>query len=69
MDRFIPREKMSKKARKEHDSKNRTIWGISPVTKLKENKKLYKRKKAHHDGTFNGESFLFRESVRSVFYR
>ena len=59
MDKFISREKMSKKARKAHDAKSRTIWAISPVTKLKENKKAYDRKKAHRDLKANGESFLF----------
>jgi len=58
MEKFIPKEKMSKKARKRHDSENRIVWVISPVTKLKENKKMYNRKKARRDFTANGESFL-----------
>ena len=58
MDKFIPKEKMSKKARREHDRNMRTIWGISPVTKLKENKKIYNRKKACRDVTAHGEPFL-----------
>lgn len=36
---FIPREKMSKKARRELDSRQRSAWDISPVTRRKENKK------------------------------
>ena len=59
MEKFIPRGKMSKKARKAHDLKSRTIWAISPVTKLKENKKVYNRKKTHRDLKVNRESFLF----------
>lgn len=42
---FVSKEKMSKKARKELDSKSRAGWGISPVTRKKESKKLYSRKK------------------------
>ena len=59
MEKFIPREKMSKKARKEHDLKNRAFWAISPVTKLKESKKAYNRKKTYHGSIVDGESFLF----------
>lgn len=42
---FIPREKMSKKARKELDSQGRVVWMHSPVTKVFESKKAYNRKK------------------------
>ena len=33
MAKFISREKLSKKARKELDNQKRTIWAFSPTTK------------------------------------
>ena len=36
---FVPREKMSKKARREADRERRKTWAFSPVTRLKESKK------------------------------
>ena len=49
MARFIPREKLSKKARKELNRQRRVVWEFSPVTKAVENRKLYNRKKSSHD--------------------
>ena len=45
---FVPRPKLSKKARKELDAQKRTTWAFSPVTKKVESKKIYNRKKAAH---------------------
>jgi hypothetical protein len=46
MDRFIPREKLSKKARQELNKAKRKDWnGIRPATKKIESKKHYQRKK------------------------
>ena len=42
---FVSREKMSKKARRELDSRKRAAWRISPVTRRAENKKAYSRKR------------------------
>jgi hypothetical protein len=42
---FIARQKLSKKARKELDAKQRATWSFSPVTKKVESKKFYNRKK------------------------
>lgn len=39
MSKFIPREKMSKKARRELDLSRRRIWEYSPVSRRIENKK------------------------------
>ena len=47
---FVPREKMSKKARREMDRERRKTWAFSPVTRLKESKKRYDRKRKAHDG-------------------
>ncbi len=48
MSKFILREKMGKKARKELDSQRRTLWQHSPVTKKIESKKRYNRKTKSH---------------------
>ena len=49
MKRFVPREKLGKKARKQLDSEQRATWAFSPVTKKVESQKLYNRKKKPHD--------------------
>lgn len=56
MMKFIPREKMSKKARKELDQSRREMWSVPPATRKIENKKHYNRKthkaciRFEHDG-------------------
>ena len=49
MKRFVPREKLGKKARKLLDSEQRATWAFSPVMKKVESKKLYNRKRKSHD--------------------
>lgn len=45
-DKFVSRDKMSKKDRKELDSKKRNTWGnTNPATKVQPNKKVYDRKR------------------------
>lgn len=46
MPKFIPREKLGKKARRALDAERRATWGFSPVTRKVENKKHYDRKKS-----------------------
>ena len=48
MAKFIPKEKLSKKARSKLDNEQRTTWAFSPVTKKVESKKSYNRKKKSH---------------------
>ena len=48
MPKFIPREKLSKKARRLLDAEKRATWSFSPVTRKAENKKRYNRKKSAH---------------------
>lgn len=48
MTKFVPKEKLGKKARKELDAQRRTLWQYSPVTTRIESKKLYNRKKKSH---------------------
>ena len=43
--KFVPESKMSKKARKELNNARRTVWGFAPVTRTKESKKAYNRKR------------------------
>ena len=42
---FVPKDKLSKKARKELNRQRRTMWDFSPVTKTVDSKKLYNRKR------------------------
>ena len=46
MAKFVSREKLSKKARKELDNQKRNVWAFSPTPKKVESKKLYNRKKS-----------------------
>ena len=49
MKKFITKEKLGKKARKQLDTEQRSTWAFSPVTKKVESKKLYNRKRKAHD--------------------
>ena len=63
--RFIPKEKLSKKARRELNAARRTLWVVSPIPKKVESKKVYNRKKSarlYRDDT--GRIFSF-----SVYFR
>lgn len=61
---FISKSKLSKKAQKELNRQRRKTWGISPVTRTVNSKKLYSRKKKAHDRYDDpygmGFSFMFR---------
>ena len=41
--KFVPKEKMSKKARKVINEKQRARWDIDPVTRIAGSKKKYRR--------------------------
>lgn len=58
MERFIPKEKLSKKARKALDRTGRRTWEISPVSRKTENKKRYDRKRARKPEDGIGLSFV-----------
>ena len=49
MAKFVPKEKLSKKAQKELNRQRRVTWDFSPVTKTVESKKLYNRRKNSYD--------------------
>jgi len=42
---FVSYSKKSKKAKREADVSKRVVWGFSPVTRVKQSKKIYNRKK------------------------
>lgn len=43
--KFVPYEKMSKKAQKEYNAAKRGTWGsLNPVTRMSKNGKAYNRK-------------------------
>ena len=48
MAKFVSREKLSNKARKELDNQKRAVWAFSPTTRKVESKKLYNRRKSAH---------------------
>ncbi len=69
MERYIPYDKMSKKQKKEWDSKQRTIWGGNPVTRKTENKKHYNRKKVQRiDKSDFSEPLFFKILNSNRFY-
>ena len=60
MARFVPKEKLSKKARKEMNNKRRVSWEFSPVTKIVDSRKIYSRKrKAQNRDEYGPELFYF----------
>ena len=50
MPRFIPRNKLGKKARRALDAQSRETWPFPPVQRKVESKKRYDRKKAPMPG-------------------
>lgn len=46
---FVPKDKLSKKARKELNRQRRVTWAFSPVTKTVDSKKRYHRRKNTRD--------------------
>lgn len=59
MARFVPKDKLSKKARKELNGQKRVTWEFSPVTKTVESKKVYSRKKKAQYRDDYGLSFFY----------
>lgn len=47
-EKFVPYEKLNKKARKALNQKKRSDWGnVRPATQIEENKKSYQRHEKH----------------------
>ena len=59
MDKFIPKAKMSKKAKKRIAAEQRGIWAFSPVIRKIDSKKLYNRKKSLAPDTMKAREILF----------
>ena len=49
MKRFVPKEKMGKKARKQLESMNRTTWPFPPTVRKVESRKVYNRHRLNRD--------------------
>lgn len=48
MEKFVPYEKLSKKARRALNAKSRGTWGnVKPVSRREENPKAYRRHPKH----------------------
>ena len=63
MTRFIPREKLGKKARRRQDSERRALWPVPPVTRKIESARLYNRKKRAHARAYSEDmSSFFRQA-------
>ena len=45
MQNFVPKAKLSKKARTEMNKQQRVSWAFSPVSRVKQSKKVYSRKR------------------------
>ena len=58
MAKFVPKGKLSKKARKELNRQRRVTWEFSPVTKTVESRKIYSRKRKARTPDDYGLSFF-----------
>ena len=59
MAKFVPKEKLSKKAQKELNRRRRVTWDFSPVTKTVDSRKIYSRKRKVRNRDEYGPGFLF----------
>jgi len=60
MEKFIPYEKLSQKAKREQDARRRKDWGgLSPVTRKPENLRAYNRAKARKRQDADDRAFCF----------
>ena len=68
MARFVPKDKLSKKAQMELNRQRRITWDFSPVTKTVDSKKLYNRKRnaRNRDDYGLGVSFSYQISTEPV---
>ncbi len=46
---FTPRNKMSKKAKRQLDNSKRKVWDFRPTIRIKPSAKIYNRKKAVYE--------------------
>ena len=69
MTRFIPREKMGRKARRELDSRNRATWAFCPATRTVGNRKRYNRKRKETHGIDEETVSFFMSGTKRRFVR
>lgn len=63
MEKFVPKQKLSKKVKRALDRAQRTTWGtFNPVTRKPPNPKAYDRKKPPLDHDPDGGLFIAVES-------
>lgn len=56
--KFIPREKLSKKAKRALDERKRKVWEINPVSRKGKNPRAYDRKGSQHRPDDGGGSLF-----------
>ena len=66
MAKFVPKDKLSKRAQKELNRQRRVTWDFSPVTKTVDSKKLYNRKRNARDRYDDYGTSVFHLSVISA---
>ena len=59
MARFVPKEKLSKKAQKELNRQRRVTWDFSPVTRTADSRKVYNRKRNSRNRDDYGPGVFF----------
>ncbi len=59
MTRFIPKEKMSRKQKREEDRKQRRTWEFCPASRIVESKKHYNRKRQSREASDAWGSGIF----------
>ena len=62
MEKFIPKDKLSKKKKRELNSEKRVMWQFSPDSRVIKSKKVYDRKKRDRN-MYDPASFLFANVV------
>lgn len=55
MQTMIPKNKLSKKARREMDRQRRAVWEMNPATRVKPSAKTYRREKYRVTAKFLSE--------------
>ena len=59
MEKFVPKDKMSKKAQRKMAAERRSTWTFPPVTKKIDSKKNYNRKRISRTRYDDGREILF----------
>lgn len=69
MDKYVPFEKMSKRAKQDLAKSHRGSWhGINPVTRKPENPKAYNRRKVRREDDFHDGLAIYHHSETSCIF-